>query len=64
LAVPAFWYFQHTNEYTNDYALLELAARQISTNSSVTSEAPPTNPPSISGMLNKLAALWSFKLPP
>lgn len=40
------------------------AARQIAPNSSALREAPPTSPPSISGMPNNSAALAAFTLPP
>lgn len=40
------------------------AARQIATNSSATSEAPPTNPPSTSGIAKISAAFAAFTLPP
>ena len=40
------------------------AARQIATNSSLTSDAPPTSPPSTFGIANNSAAFAAFTLPP
>src|SRR4051812_3241898 len=40
------------------------AARQIATNSSAASDAPPTRPPSTSAIANSSIALEAFTLPP
>src|ERR1700743_2790571 len=40
------------------------AAAQMAWNSAASSDAPPTNPPSMSGMRNSSAALEAFTLPP